>query len=164
MGLVNEKDDAVTYWAVWLAIRQTLCIKDRCTTLSSQAIRSSSHFSVLNFRVQFSAYLHLEDLRSPWGLINAHSRVATRLHSVTQWTFLSLAVRHANKLKFGAVQTLKMVKAGLLPGPYTFFGSGVFNFMTLCYGLANSKAFYFRLSPRRRVLRIGSTYYYFFRI
>lgn len=38
VGLVIEKDDTVTYWAVLVATRQTLCIKDRCITLLSQAI------------------------------------------------------------------------------------------------------------------------------
>lgn len=115
-------------------------------------------FSILYFRVQPPAYLHLEGLRSHWGLIDAQSRVAYRLDSVTHAPpCLSLAIRHANQLKFEALQTLKMVKARLLPGPYTFFGYGAFSFMIICYGLANSKAFFFQSKPRRRVLRIGGT-------
>lgn len=103
-------------------------------------------FSVFKFSGQFSADLHLEDLKILWGLFGIQSRVANRLHSVTHappGSFRFLAVRHANQLKFEAVQTLKMVKAALLPGPYTFFGSGVFSFMTKYSGLANSKAFFF---------------------
>lgn len=152
-----KKIDA-SYWAVWLATWHSLCIKDRCTNMPSQAIRSSSNFRLLNFPFKFHQYLHLEGLRSPWALIGVLTSFGHSCSTVDFPSSRLLFVTQTNpSLKLYRFWWWLNECFCLGPIPLLAMGSSVlWLFVATVWQIPRH---FISLRPRRRVIRVGRTYH-----